>query len=83
MIVCDLCGEQKKCLQKEIERREFDICAECWRALEEKLKIKGRLKRRRETVFLPMRTPPEREPEEPKSPPGLPPKIFGTAGKAN
>jgi len=30
MIVCDLCGEVKDCLQKEIEGKEYDICAECW-----------------------------------------------------
>lgn len=82
MILCDLCGQAKECLQKEIEGREFNICVECWRPLEEKLKGKGRLKRKRETVFLPPRPVPEREPEEPKSPPGLPPKIF-SADRAN
>jgi len=83
MILCDLCGVQKECLPKEIEGREFDICADCWRPLEENLKGKGRIKRRRETVFLPPRTAPERDPEEPKAPPGLPPKIFGSAERAN
>lgn len=83
MIICDLCGEQKECSQREIEGKEFDICAECWRPLKEKLKGKGRAKRRRETVFLPPRTGPEREPDEPKSPPGLPPKIFGSAERTN
>jgi ribosome-binding protein aMBF1 (putative translation factor) len=80
MIVCDLCGEPKECLQKEIDGSEFDICAECWRPLEEKLKGKGRLKKKRETVLLPPRT--ALEPEEPKTPPGLPPKIFGRAETA-
>jgi hypothetical protein len=37
MIVCDLCGEGKDCLQKEIEGRECDICAECWKPLAQKL----------------------------------------------
>lgn len=83
MTLCDLCGRARECSQKEIEGREFDICADCWRPLEEKLKGKGRLKRR-ETVFLPPRTAPERELEaEPKSPPWLPPKIFGQAGQGN
>ncbi len=36
MIVCDLCGEGKDCLQKEIEGRECDICAECWKPLAQK-----------------------------------------------
>ena len=42
MILCDLCGQVKECLQKEIDGKEFDICADCWRPLEEKLKGKGR-----------------------------------------
>ena len=76
MILCDWCGQAKECLQKEIDGREFDICADCWRPIEEKLKGKGRPKRRREMVFLPPQTAPEREPDDPKRPPG-PPKIFG------
>jgi ribosome-binding protein aMBF1 (putative translation factor) len=80
VILCDLCGQARECLQKEIEGREFDICAGCWRPLEEKLKGKGRVKRKREMVVLPQTTP---EPEAPKTPPGLPPKIFGEATRAN
>jgi hypothetical protein len=76
LIVCDLCGQAKECLQKEIDGREFDICVNCWQPFEEKLKGKGRVKRKRETVFLP---PPVPQPEEQRTPPGLPPKIFGTA----
>jgi ribosome-binding protein aMBF1 (putative translation factor) len=30
VILCDLCGNQKDCFQKEIDGREFDICADCW-----------------------------------------------------
>ena len=75
MILCDLCGNQKECFQKEIDGREFDICTDCWRPLEEKLRGKGRSKRKRETVFLPPPITPE--PEEPKTPPRLPPKIIG------
>jgi ribosome-binding protein aMBF1 (putative translation factor) len=81
VILCDLCGQAKECLQKEIESKEFDICADCWRPLEEKLKGKGRPKRKREMVFLP--PPPAAEPSEPKIPPGTPPKIFGGADRTN
>ena len=45
MILCDLCGEAKECLQKEIEGKEYDLCTDCWRPLAEKLKGKGRAKR--------------------------------------
>jgi len=75
MITCDLCGEARDCLQKEIDRREYDICAECWNALAQKLKGKGR--RIRETVFLPPPRPvKESEEEEPPIRPGDP-KIWG------
>ncbi len=74
MINCDLCGETKDCLPKEIEGREYDICSECWNALAQKLKGKGR--RIRETVLLPPRTPKELEEEDPPLP-GGPPKIWG------
>src|SRR5260370_30882512 len=50
MIICDLCGETKDCLQKEIEGKEYDICSECWNPFAQKLRGKGRLKNR-ETVF--------------------------------
>jgi len=42
MMRCDLCGTIAKCLQKEIEGKEFDICERCWQPLEEKLNGKGR-----------------------------------------
>jgi ribosome-binding protein aMBF1 (putative translation factor) len=78
MIICDLCGRAKDCLQKEIEGQEYDICTECWNPLAQKLKGKGRAKIR-ETVFLP---PPRRvnegEVEEPKPLPGEPPIVRGT-----
>jgi hypothetical protein len=82
MIFCDLCGESKECLQKEIDGKEYDICAECWRPLVEKLKGKGRAKKNRQTVFLPPASVPEHEHERPKPFPEGPPKIFGL-GRTN
>jgi hypothetical protein len=76
MIVCDLCDQAKECKQKEIEGKEYDICPECWNALAEKLKGKGRVKKEREMVFLPPVTP-EQKREEPKPAPEGPPKIWG------
>jgi hypothetical protein len=53
MILSDLCGQAKKCEQKEIDGKEYDICVECWKPLAEKLKGMGRARKERETVFLP------------------------------
>ena len=80
MITCDLCGQEKDCLQKEIDGKEYDICAECWDQLAQRLKGKGRVKPR-EMVLLPPRTIKEREEEEskPHSLPGGPPVIQGEA----
>jgi ribosome-binding protein aMBF1 (putative translation factor) len=80
MIICDLCGQARECLQKEIEGKMFDICGDCWRPLEDKLKGKGRVKKEREMVVLPRTSP---ETEEPKTPPGSPPKIFVEATRLN
>lgn len=75
MIICDLCGETKDCLQKEIEGKEYDICAECWKPIAERLRGKGRLQRRDIAILTPPRA---KEPdEEPKPLPGEPPKIWG------
>ena len=38
MIICDLCGEAKDCLQKEIPGKEYDICPEGWNPLAQKLR---------------------------------------------
>ena len=78
MILCDLCGAAKECAAKVIEGKEYDLCAECWNPLAEKLKGKGRPLKQREMVFLP---PLEIEPAppEPKPAPGGPPKIWGAA----
>jgi ribosome-binding protein aMBF1 (putative translation factor) len=82
VILCDLCGQTKECLQKEIDSKEFDVCVDCWRPIEEKLKGKGRRsKKKSEAVFLP--PPPAPEPSEPKTPPGMPPKIIGGAERTN
>ena len=83
MIICDLCGEARDCLQKDIEGKEYDICSECWNPLAQELRGKGRGKNR-ETVFLPpSRVINERENEEPEAPPGEPPKIWGAVEKSH
>jgi hypothetical protein len=80
MITCDLCGQAKDCLQKEIEGKEYDICSECWKPLEQKLRGKGRAKK--EMVLLP--PPSERtELEDDEPAPGEPPKIWGAADQPN
>ena len=80
MIVCDVCGESKDCLQKEIEGKQYDICAECWNPLAQKLKGKGRPKHR-EFVFLPQPKFKEPEEEATKPLPGEHPKIWGVLAK--
>jgi ribosome-binding protein aMBF1 (putative translation factor) len=83
MIICDLCGETKNCLQKEIEGKEYDICSECWTPLAQRLKGKGRPKSR-ETVLLPPTPDKEREDEDVRPPlPGRPPKIWGEADRTH
>jgi len=76
MILCDLCGQAKDCTPRQVEGKEYDICADCWNPLAEKLKGKGRVKKQREMVFLP---PLKTEPEPPPMKPGPkePPKIWG------
>lgn len=75
MIICDLCGQAKECTGREIEGKEYDICSDCWNLLAEKLKGKGRVRKQRDTVFLP--TPTIKEPEHEQKPqPGGPPKIW-------
>ena len=53
MMRCDLCGTTARCLQKEIEGKEFDICERCWHPLEEKLNGKGRVKEPAEALEEP------------------------------
>ncbi len=78
MILCDLCGEAKRCRQREIEGKEYDVCSDCWKPIAEKLKGKGRKPKEQETVFLP-RVPAPESPQETKPAPGEPPKIWGRA----
>lgn len=44
MLCCDLCGRPVACLQKEIDKKQFDICERCWSALVERLGHKERVK---------------------------------------
>jgi hypothetical protein len=88
---CDLCGELRECLQKEIDGREYDVCGECWSPLEQKLHGKGRPSIRSLTSSQSISPPPQKEPlsvpplivrkEEPRQPqkpaPGEPPIVYG------
>jgi hypothetical protein len=75
MITCDLCGEAKDCLQKQIEGKEYDICSKCWTPLAQKLTGKGRAISREIILLPPPRAVEEHEDEEPRPLP--PPKIWG------
>ena len=70
MIVCDLCGEVKECVVRQIEDREYDICEACWSPMEARLKGKGRPVKEREIVLLP-------RVESGPPTPGEPPTIVG------
>ena len=85
MILCDLCGETKRCRPRAIEGKEYDICSDCWNPLAKKLKGKGRVrkslaKRDMEMILLPQQvTIPA--PEAPQRLPIEPPKIWSRAEK--
>ena len=79
MITCDLCGEVKDCMQKQIADKVYDICSACWKPLAEKLKGKGRVIREREMVLLPFATG-KSEPQDPKPDPGEP-KIWDSVNQ--
>jgi hypothetical protein len=82
MNLCDLCGQSRKCLPRQIEGKDYDICPDCWNPLAKKLKGKGRAIKGTEMISLPRQiTIPE--PKEPRQLPGQPPKIWGGAGKAH
>ena len=78
MILCDLCGQAKKCLLKEIEGKEYDICVACWEPIAEKLKGKGRKPKKHDSVFLPPITTESERPEP--AHPAEPPRIVGGSG---
>ena len=77
MIICDLCGKRKECVQKEIEGKEYDVCSECWKPFEQKLIGKGRTKSRDVVLLPPATLLKGKETEEPEPLPGEPPKIWG------
>ena len=81
MVICDMCDQAKECSSKEIEGKEYDICADCWKPIAQKLRGKGRTKKAGETVFLPPRIQ-EPEKQETKPAPGEPPKIWSNVGRA-
>jgi hypothetical protein len=78
MIVCDLCGKPDECFERQIEGKQYDICAPCWEPLATKLKGKGRAITKRDIVLLPSLSP-EPEPPDPKPFPEYPPKIWGSS----
>ncbi len=72
---CDLCEQTRECFPKEIDGREYDICAACWEELSRRLSGKGRPPKSREMVILPPTAAPrEEEPEKPA--PDKPPRIW-------
>jgi hypothetical protein len=75
MILCDLCGQAKRCRPREIEGKEYDICSDCWTLLVAKLKGKGRAIREPEMTLLPQQVT-IAAPKETKPAPGEPPKIW-------
>jgi hypothetical protein len=78
---CDLCGQVKECLQKEIDNKEYDICRECWSELQAKLEGNGTAMERRKFVLLP--PPREREEPEEKPEPGESPIVHGSSERPN
>ena len=50
MIYCDICAQERECLRKKIDEKEYDICQPCWRRLAEKLRAKGRIAQEQEEV---------------------------------
>jgi hypothetical protein len=76
---CDNCSEIRDCDQRLIEDTEYDICVECWTALMSKLEGKGRKRKVRETVLLPV-LPGPAEPS-PELPFRQPPTIVADADR--
>ncbi len=71
---CDLCNQLKDCFPKQIEGRVYDICADCWAPLQEKLAGKGRPAEDRTTLFLTSENR-QKVPENKEPFPGQPPDI--------
>ncbi len=71
---CALCGEARESSAKQIEGREYDVCAVCWAELDRKLEGKGRETKRRTAVLIPTPERPKEQPETPR--PNEPPKIW-------
>lgn len=70
---CGLCDQVKKCVEKEIEGKLYDICLECWSPLEAKLKRKGRVRE----IEIPLPPIQANDSEEKETPfPGQPPGIW-------
>jgi len=76
---CDLCGETRDCRQREIENTEYDLCEECWAGLMARLQGKGRSRRSREVVTLPV-APEAPAPAPVTEPPFKRPTIIADAG---
>jgi hypothetical protein len=72
--VCGLCDQIRECIPREIDGQEYDICSECWDALAEKLRGKGR-KPKLEVLITSPPDVPRHEPDE-KPFPGVPPKVW-------
>jgi len=79
MILCDLCGQAKECTPRQIEGKDYDIGVDCSNALAEKLKGKGRGKKRETVLLPPLKTEPEPPPLKPG--PGELSKIWGDGGR--
>ena len=80
---CDFCDQIKKCVEKEIEGRFYDICPGCWTPLEAKLKRKGRA-RDKEKIEIPSLSIQTGDGEEKEIPfPGQPPKIWMKSDRVN
>jgi hypothetical protein len=80
---CDLCDRVRKCVLKEIDGLNYDICLECWARLEAKLKGKGKTRARdRSNVYLPpMKVDDRNDDGDQDSPfPGAPPRIWLASG---
>jgi hypothetical protein len=72
---CALCQQNRKCLAKEIDEMEYDICPKCWREFAQKLQGRGRIIERHNLVTLSPLDMRWLKPDE-KPFPGRPPKVW-------